>query len=256
LFGDRIVRRFAGCQHRVELVYALQEDSTLPDFFSKPAERTKPYGTVHAVLCAADCINEPFAVINADDYYGASAFQMVYRELCRLPKSGMATMAGYLLKNTVSENGTVTRGVCLTEDGFLKRVVETYKIGRLPDGSICETGTDKVKKLDPDITVSMNFWGCTPWILGAMRDYFAEFLRSLGPEENKRECLLPVMMDDFIREGKLKVSVLESSDEWCGITYREDRASVMKLLAAMHTEGKYPNGLAFTDHAVRVGSHR
>ncbi len=226
----------------VELCYADQTFDSLPSFYTVPAERTKPFGTVHAVLCARDMIHEPFCVINADDYYGADAYQTIYEELMALPADG-ATMVGYLLKNTVTEHGTVSRGVCKTKNGRLTAVKETKKIALFPDGSIANVGGDKAVPLAGDTVVSMNFWGFTPAIFDPMARYFETFLRVSGGELTS-ECLLPTMVGDMIEVGELSVSVLSSKDRWFGMTYHEDRAIVAEELQKLHAGGVYPARLA------------
>lgn len=241
LSGDRLAgRKTAGGNH-VEVEYALQDFSNLPDFYRVPEGRSKPLGTVHAVLCAKDVINEPFVVVNADDYYGVEAFPAVYRELEKIKPEGMACMVGYRLKNTVYDFGAVTRGICREQNGLLLEIKETYKIKRFPDGTIRDTGiSDEGKILDPDSLVSMNIWGFTPWIFRVLEDYFRNFLKSLSPEDVSSECLLPVAMDFMIREKLIDVSVLETGSSWLGITYREDRDFVSDKLKKLHDEGLYP----------------
>lgn len=233
LCGDRL-------SEITDLQYAIQSYDSIPGFYTIPAERSKPFGTVHAVLSAAAYIDRPFAVINADDYYGKDAFAKLYEGLKKLPPSGGANMVGYRLKNTVSRYGTVTRGVCAEEKGVLKSVEETYEIGPWPDGSIRSRG-DKV--LDPDVLVSMNIWGFMPSILPDMEKYFESFLRALPPEEIKKECLLPTMVDDMIRSGSLSVDVLSTDARWFGVTYKDDREIAMQALQKLHDAGAYPNSL-------------
>lgn len=224
----------------VEVCYAFQDYSSLPEWFTPPEGRTKPYGTVHALLCAADVVQEPCCVINADDYYGADAYQTIYDQLVQLPKGGKALMVGYLLKNTASLFGTVSRGLCRMEDGMLRRVKETLKIQMYPDGTLRDLETEEL--LDPNEVVSMNYWGFAPSIFPVLRTYFEEFLRCRGGEE-KSECLLPVMVDDLIRDGALEVEVLHSRDRWFGMTYQEDRPKVASELVSLHEQGSYPPSL-------------
>ena len=228
----------------VEVAYAVQDFSSVPAFYQVPAERTKPFGTVHATLCARGVVNEPFAVINADDYYGVSAYGTILEKLLTLPEKGESAMVGYLLKNTVSEHGTVSRGVCQTENGTLRKVKETLKIRLYPDGRIADTADpDHEIPLDPESAVSMNFWGFTPWIFEEMETYFHDFLRGLGPDELKAECLLPVLVDKLVEAGQMKVAVLETDAVWFGVTYQEDRAVVEKALKELHDKEIYPRSL-------------
>jgi len=244
LCGRRIARLKTAEGENVEVCYAYQDFSSVPAFYQIPAERQKPFGTAHAVLCARACVSEPFAVINADDYYGVDAFRTVYEELCRLPAEGCATMVGYSLKNTVSENGTVTRGVCHVADDRLTKIVETFKLKPFPNGEIrdVENGEDG-PVYAPDTPVSMNFWGFTPWIFGKLEAYFDAFLRALPPENIKAECLLPSMVGELIERGELSVSVLHSDARWFGVTYREDKPKVQAALRALHDAGIYPPSL-------------
>ena len=153
-------------------------------------------------------------------------------------------MVGYLLKNTVSDNGTVSRGVCQQENGHLQKVKETLKIKKYPDGRIADLADpDHPVELDPESVVSMNFWGFTPWIFEKMEAYFDAFLRDLSPDELKAECLLPVLVDRLITYGEMTVSVLHTDAVWFGVTYQEDRPVVEKALKALHDQGTYPKSL-------------
>ncbi|MBQ9393180.1 MAG: hypothetical protein IJU18_04210 [Oscillospiraceae bacterium] len=241
LCGDRVAGWRTNDGQPVEVCYAYQDFTSVPDFYPIPAGRTKPFGTVHAVLCAREVVSEPFCVINADDYYGVDAYRTIYEELCRLPKTGKATMVGYLLKNTVSLNGTVSRGVCKVENGELTGIRETLKIQLFEDGSIADVAEGRVP-LAPDTVVSMNFWGFTPAIFDELESYFNAFLRTAG-DNVKAECLLPNMVGDLIAAGRLSVSVLHSADRWFGMTYHEDRQAVADELKALHDKGVYPPSL-------------
>lgn len=228
----------------VEVACVFQDFSRIPSFYTLPEERTKPFGTVHAALCAREEVNEPFALINADDYYGAQPYQMMMQKLLAMGETGEAAMVGYRLRNTVSEHGTVTRGVCLSENGHLCKVKETFKIRHFPDGHIADTeDADHEIPLDPETVVSMNFWGFTPWIFEELDRYFTEFLRGLPPEEKKAECLLPMLIDQLIGRGRLTVSVLHTDAVWFGVTYREDRPVVAQALRQLHERGAYPKSL-------------
>ena len=241
LCGRRAAGMTAADGSPVEVCYAYQDFSSVPAFYSIPTERTKPFGTGHAVLCARSCVSEPFIVINADDYYGVDAFRVIYEELGRLKAEGEATMVGYRLDKTVSEHGSVTRGVCHVTDGTLDRVVETFKLTVFPDGTIRDV--DKNPEGDvyaPDTPVSMNFWGFTPWIFTKLEEYFNAFLRALPTGELKKECLLPSMVGELIEKGQLRVSVLHSDAKWFGMTYHEDKDAVAAALKALHDAGVYP----------------
>ena len=241
LCGNYLRKMTAKDGSPLEVVYAFQDFSSIPAFYTITAERTKPFGTVHALLCAREAVDGPFCVLNADDYYGADAYQTMYEELMKLPENGQATMVGYLLKNTASLHGTVSRGVCTAENGWLQSVKETKRIQLYPDGTLRDLEADA--SLSPESVVSMNFWGFMPSIFPLMESYFAEFLQALADDDMKAECLLPVMVDDLMREEKLKVSVLQSADKWFGMTYQEDRPIVSKELAQLHATGVYPERL-------------
>ena len=225
----------------IEVAYAFQDFSSVPDFYTIPEGRTKPFGTVHALLCAADVVDGPCCVINADDYYGIDAYKTIYEELVRLPEQGKATMVGYLLKNTASLHGTVSRGVCTVKGGKLQSVREALKVQLYPDGSLRDLAEDR--ELSPDTIVSMNFWGFAPSIFPALKEYFEGFLRNEAGDNIKAECLLPVMVDNQMQAGKLEVSVLHSTDKWFGMTYQEDRETVAAELRRLHEEGAYPESL-------------
>ena len=244
LCGRRIARARANDGSPVEVAYAFQDFSSIPSWYTIPDGRTKPFGTAHAVLCARDVVHEPFAVINADDYYGVDAFRTIYGELVALPKRGRATMVGYRVDKTVSEHGTVTRGVCHTEDGRLTKIVETFKIKLYPNGDIrdIENGEDS-PLIPPDTPVSMNFWGFTPWIFEKLEAFLTEFLKSLAPDNVKGEALLPTMIGELIDRGELEVSVLHSGARWFGMTYREDKPAVQEELRRLHASGVYPQRL-------------
>ena len=227
----------------VELCCVYQDYTSIPSFYHVPAGRTKPFGTGHALLCARSCVQEPFAILNADDYYGPQALQEMYNALCALG-SGQAAMVGYLLKNTVSRFGTVTRGVCSHKNGFLTDVKETFGIRLLSDGTIRDTATsDPGVVLDPDAVVSMNFWGFTPEIFDEAQKYFDLFLRDLAPDEIKKEYLLPVLVDMLIKKGVLSVRMLKTDSVWFGVTYREDQPYVERELRRLHKAGVYPSRL-------------
>ena len=225
----------------VEVAFVYQDFTSVPSFYRIPEERTKPFGTVHALLCAEPAVDGPFCVINADDYYGVDAYRTIYEELGKLAPSGESTMVGYLLKNTASLHGTVSRGVCKVKDGKLDSIQETLKIQLYPDGHL--TNLDTNTDLDPETVVSMNFWGFMPSIFPALRAYFGAFLRGLPDGAVKAECLLPVMVGEELKAGRMTVSVLNSRDKWFGMTYHEDRALVAEDLQKLHEAGVYPPSL-------------
>ena len=225
----------------VEVAFVYQDFTSVPSFYRIPEERTKPFGTVHALLCAEPAVDGPFCVINADDYYGVDAYRTIYEELGKLAPSGESTMVGYLLKNTASLHGTVARGVCKVKDGKLDSIQETLQIQLYPDGHL--TDLDTHTDLDPETVGSMNFWGFMPSIFPALRAYFEAFLRGLPDGAVKAECLLPVMVGEELKAGRMTVSVLNSKDKWFGMTYHEDRALVAEDLQKLHEAGVYPPSL-------------
>ena len=240
LCGNYLRRAVTRDGKPLEVCYAMQSYDSVPDFYEIPSQRTKPFGTVHAVLCAREYVNEPFCVINADDYYGADAFRAMYDHLQQMPADGHGAMVGYLLKNTVSENGTVARGVCKAENGLLTGIREMTKIRLFPDGTIADTSGDELEKLDGDTLVSMNLWGFQPSVFDELESYFHTFLRELKPDDIKTECLLPTMVGELLDADKMQVKVLSSADRWFGMTYYEDRAEVSRELLALHEAGFYP----------------
>ena len=238
--GDYVARRTAADGSRVEVCYAVQDFSGVPDFYQVPPQREKPFGTGHAVLCARPYVSEPFCVINADDYYGVDAYRKIYEKLQKLPRQGAAAMVGYLLKNTVSERGTVSRGVCRVENGRLLGIKETLKIRLEKDGTIADEAEGV---LAGDTVVSMNFWGFAPSFFEELEKFFYDFLRNEAGENIKAECMLPSLVGKLIGEGGLEVSVLQSGDRWFGMTYHEDRLAVAQELKRLHESGVYPGSL-------------
>ena len=233
--GDRIAKK-------VKVDYAFQDFTSVPAFYHVPEERTKPFGTVHAVLVARDYIDQPFAVINADDYYGVSAFSTIYEKLQTLAPEGEATMVGYQLQNTVSKNGTVSRGVCHAVNGNLDKVVETLKIKLCENGEIRDIGAGEPGELlDPLAPVSMNFWGFTPDYFAYSAEFFKSFLSDPKNMENlKSEFFIPLMVDKLINDGTATCEVLDTTSKWFGVTYPEDRQSVVDKIQALVDAGEYP----------------
>lgn len=244
---EHIIRKMVGDQisKRVKVEYVYQEFETLPAGYQKPEARVKPFGTVHAMLCAKDVIHEPFAVINADDYYGHAPYGLIAKRIETLKPEHEACMVGYYLKNTVSEHGHVTRGVCATTpEGKLTSVTETYKIQPFPDGTIRDTNQDPAGVvLDPDSLVSMNLFGFTPWIFTVAQRRFEAFLASLAPDELKAEFVLPVLVDQMMHSEGLEVDVIPTDATWFGVTYKEDKPFVQQQLLQMHEKGEYPDSL-------------
>lgn len=232
VIGDRIAGICS--KHNVTVDYAFQDINDIPGVL--PEGRTKPWGTGQAVLAAKDVLTTPFIVINADDYYGKEGFRVVHEYLVN---GGQSCMAGFVLKNTLSDNGGVTRGICkMDAENNLTEVVETKNIVKTAEGA----EADEVK-LDVDSLVSMNMWGLTPAFMDTLEKGFVEFLEDLKPEDIKKEYLLPVMIDELIQKGEATVDVLESRDTWFGVTYQEDKASVTEAFAELVKKGVYPADL-------------
>ena len=245
-FMDTVGKRLQNCP--MEIRYAYQEITKIPQGFQIPEGRVKPWGTSHAVLCAREAIDgAPFAVINADDYYGKSAFRNIYQYLCNAQDGEKADycMMGYILKNTVTDNGTVARGVCQVDAaGYLRDIVERTKIAKQPD-AIRFTEDDEIwTELPEDTLVSMNMWGFTPGFLDTLEEDFPEFLSTQVPNNpEKAEYLLPRSVDALLKQDKATVKVLTSEDRWYGVTYAADKPMVVNALRALADAGKYPDGL-------------
>lgn len=228
----------------INVRYVYQENDRLPLGYALPKGRTKPWGTAHAIACCLGVVDAPFAVINADDYYGANAFEKIYSFLKNTNDDGKYhyAMVGYRIKNTVTEQGTVSRGVCKSDaDGMLTEIVERTKIGTT-NGKIyyTEDGTDF--NLDPETLVSMNLWGFTPSYIEECNSRFAKFLdENLCKNPEKCEFFIPTVVSDLIKEGKADVKVLENNDKWYGVTYKEDKASVVEAFRSLSEQGVYPD---------------
>lgn len=236
VFGDRVERGTG-----VKLCYAFQRMEGDWNGIPIPPARTKPLGTLHALLSARESIDRPFAVINADDYYGGEALAVVGAALPQLRGAGESAMVAYRLDNTVSPFGTVTRGVCSVEDERLKTITETYRIKLFPDGTIRDTSAgEDGPLLPPGTPVSMNLWGFHPDVLDRMGESFTRFLRGLDPADNRSECLLPVAVDTYLTAGEMRCRVLHTDGRWFGLTYPGDKPGVVAALQKLHDGGVYP----------------
>jgi NDP-sugar pyrophosphorylase family protein len=233
-------------EEKIETEYVFQELSNLPEGFLVPEGREKPWGTGHAVLSCLSVIKEPFAVINADDYYGREAFVKVHDFLASadIKEKGNYCMAGFILGNTLSENGVVTRGVCDVDSaGYLKKVVETFKIAKDGERAVGESALGEPVILPLTSAVSMNMWGLTPDFLPELKTGFVDFLKNGGIENIKSEYLLPQVIDTMIQQKRARVQVLETPDKWFGVTYREDKDAVISALQELIKKGVYPEKL-------------
>lgn len=232
--GDRI-------EKRVKVEYVFQNIEDLPEGFTVPEGRTKPWGTGQAILACKDVVKEPFAVINADDYYGKEGLRAIHEYLCApepVKTKYNFCMAGFEIGNTLSENGTVTRGICQVENGRLTKIVETREIGR---GDNCAATPEGDVPLDQP--VSMNMWGLTPDIFPELEKRFKTFLEGISGNEQKAEYLIPTIIGELVEEGLASVHVLKTSDKWFGVTYKEDKQLVVDSFARLVREGVYAEKL-------------
>lgn len=241
----RIVGNHIAEHVKVEYVYQSLDD--LPKGYTKPEGRVKPWGTGQAILACKDVVKEPFIVINADDYYGKEGFRKIHSYLEDLENKDAKydyCMAGFLLGNTLSDNGTVTRGVCKTnDDNMLVTVNETFEIAKKDDKAIGYDEDKNEKIMDLDTPVSMNMWGFTPEFIDELEDNFTNFLDNIKEGDIKAEYLLPEIVAKMLRENKATVKVLESSDKWYGITYQEDKDKVKEFFKDLVDKGVYPKNL-------------
>ena len=244
VIGDRIASICSS--HNVTVDYAFQDINDIPG--TLPEGRTKPWGTGQAILSIRGLVEEPFLVINADDYYGKEVFRKIHTYMVEQMDVNAPVydicMGGFILANTLSENGGVTRGVCEVGEGeILKRVTETYNIQKTADGM---TATDKEGNpvsVQENQHVSMNMWGLTPGFVEELEKGFPEFLAGLKEGDVKSEYLLPTIIDQMIHDGRARVKLLETHDCWFGVTYREDKESVTESIRALIREGVYPEKL-------------
>ena len=243
VIGDRIEKL---CDRLgVEVAYAFQAMDDIPEGETVPEERKKPWGTGQAVLSCRGIVNEPFIVINADDYYGKEAFVKIHDFLLDYTpeKADDFCMAGFILKNTLSDNGGVTRGICQVDDnGFLTDIVETTEIVKTPNGA--KSGDTEI---DPESYASMNMFGFTPEFIGRLEDGFKEFFETAAKENPlKAEFLIPIYAGQLLREKKITMKVLETSDKWFGVTYKEDKPTVVEAFKKLIADGEYNEDL-FSD---------
>ncbi len=238
--GDRVAKK-------MQVEYVFQDLHNLPEGYIVPEGREKPWGTGHAVLSCLSAVDGPFAVINADDYYGREAFQIIYDFLTthQDDEKYQYTMVGYYLKNTLTENGHVARGVCIAdEEGKLTGITERTRIEKHADGpAYTEDDGETWTKLPEDTIVSMNMWGFTSGILQELNNRFARFLEeNLRKNPLKCEYFLPFVVDELLKENKAEVTVLKSPDRWYGVTYKEDKPVVVEAIKNMRSAGLYPQG--------------
>ena len=243
-FKEGIGSRF---QDKIKVDYAFQKLDDLPEGFSLPEGRVKPWGTNHAIRAARDIITGPFAVINADDFYGADAYQKLAQYFREAETSDNEqshyAMVGYHIANTLSDHGDVNRGICTDDAGYLKNVEEVTEIKREENGEIWGNGMDGEKRQVPEkAIVSMNFWGFTPKFFGQLEDHFVNFMKERGTEM-KSESYIPSLVDELIREGTADCKVLETTSSWFGVTYPDDKEIVVESIQNLVNEGVYPSPL-------------
>lgn len=240
-FRETVLAKY---EHHIPVEVCFQTVDKLPEGFVCPAGRTKPWGTNHAVLMAKDIIHEPFAVINADDFYGRDAFEVLARDLEKMEgRENDYSMVGYRVGNTLSESGTVNRGVCSTDShNCLTGVVERINIGRDAEGRVVYPDGDRAVEIDENSPVSMNMWGFTPDYFRHSEEYFVNFLRE-NINREKSEFFIPIVVNDLIKRGVAKVRVLDTTARWFGVTYSEDRPMVVAKLARLVADGEYPSPL-------------
>ena len=239
IIGDKV-------SGQIEVEYVYQELDALPEGYTCPAERSKPWGTGHAVLSCLGAVKEPFVVINADDYYGKEAFVSIHEFLVKAAEKGSKgeyCMAGFVMGNTLSDNGIVTRGLCKVDAaGNLLDVEEMYAIERKGDVAAAKNGAGEPVELALNSAVSMNMWGFTPDFLDALKDGFVDFLKD-NSENPKAEYMLPEVVGALLREKKASVKVLPTNDKWFGVTYKEDKEKVVRSLQELIDKGQYPASL-------------
>lgn len=236
VIGNRI-------EKTANIAYAFQELDNIPEGFTVPAGRTKPWGTGQAILSCKGIVHEPFAVINADDYYGKEAFQKIHEYLItkRTPvKHFHFCMAGFILKNTLSEHGGVTRGICKVDElHHVTSITETRNIIKTEEGAAIKNSDGSETPLSPDTNVSMNMWGVTPDFIDYLEDGFKRFLASVPEGNLTAEYLLPTIIDKLIQEDKAMVTLLETNDKWFGVTYKEDKEFVIQSIKELINQGLY-----------------
>ncbi len=242
-FHEIIGRRM---EKQMEVSYAFQKIDSLPQGISIPEGRTKPWGTGHAVLSCSGVVDAPFAVINADDFYGQESFDRIYRFLCEEQEENALhfAMVGYILANTLTENGHVARGICEVKEGFLTNITERTRIEKHDTAVEYTEDGESWNTLDPQSIVSMNLWGFTPVMLEKLNEHFADFLiGALRTNPLKAEYFLPSVVNELLKSREASVRVLTSRDKWYGMTYHEDKPRVCAAIQEMIRAGKYPENL-------------
>ncbi len=235
-FRSKILSKY---ENHIPTEVVFQSINDLPEGYTCPEGRTKPWGTNHALLMGRNVIKEPFAIINADDFYGQDSFRVMAEQLSKATGENEYCMVGFRIGNTMSKSGTVARGICETKDGYLTGVVERTAIGYKGE-EICFTDENGVEQtLAPETPVSMNLWGFTPDYFKYSEDYFKRFLDA-NKDNLKAEFYVPLLINELVTTGKAKVKVLDTTSKWFGVTYAADRPAVVEKFAELHASGEYP----------------
>ena len=235
-FRSKILSKY---ENHIPTEVVFQSINDLPEGYTCPEGRTKPWGTNHALLMGSNVIKEPFAIINADDFYGQDSFRVMAEQLSKATGENEYCMVGFRIGNTMSKSGTVARGICETKDGYLTGVVERTAIGYKGE-EICFTDENGVEQtLAPETPVSMNLWGFTPDYFKYSEDYFKRFLDA-NKDNLKAEFYVPLLINELVTTGKAKVKVLDTTSKWFGVTYAADRPAVVEKFAELHASGEYP----------------
>ncbi len=240
IFRETVGKRIEG---KIKVEYAFQSLDKLvaPEYI--PADRVKPWGTTHAVLCGAELLNDSFAVINADDFYGRDAYMKVAEFLRNAKAENDFCMLGYRIENTLTDNGSVARGICQMKDGKLDTIVERTKIFKTEACARFVEDDGTSVDLEPGTVVSMNFWGFTPSVLNGLAKHFVDFIKDTDREPLKSEALLPNFIGKMIVDGECDVTVLETSAKWFGVTYAADKPDTIARINQLIADGEYPDGL-------------
>ncbi len=235
-FRSKILSKY---ENHIPTEVVFQSINDLPEGYTCPEGRTKPWGTNHALLMGRNVINEPFAIINADDFYGQDSFRVMAEQLSKATGENEYCMVGFRIGNTMSKSGTVARGICETKDGYLTSVVERTAIGYKGE-AICFTDENGVEQtLAPETPVSMNLWGFTPDYFKYSEEYFKRFLDA-NKDNLKAEFYVPLLINELVTSGKARVKVLDTTSKWFGVTYAADRPAVVEKFAELHASGEYP----------------
>ena len=246
LFHETVGKRV---EKKINVKYAFQDMDDIPEGFSIPEGRVKPWGTTHAILATRNVVNSAYGVINADDFYGRNTFEKLAAHLAKVESGelsdGHNCAIGFKVKNTLTEKGTVSRGVCETENGMLTSIVERLKIKKVGDDAAYLDENEQWVDLPGDTTVSMNCWGLTKDTLAYFGKDFLKFMQNLdnAPDPKKAECLLPVSIDSMMKDGLCDVTMYQTDSEWCGVTYPEDKPWVVETIKGLIAAGEYPEDL-------------